>query len=569
MSGENPEIVPKSPEEFQLGSFRFFLQTNELKDKSGNIVRLRHQSTEVLVCLALRHGELVLKTDLIEAVWPDTFVTDDSLGQCIADIRRALGDSAHRIVRTFPKKGYMLVAGPVSENARARLPAPDRVPGNRTSQRRWPARFSALAVMAVLIMALGWWHFRTPETVGAEILGPGLPQEPSIIVLPFENWSDDADLDYLAAGFSTSIRTHLSKFPQLFVIAGSTSVTYKDSPGTVRGIGREMGVRYVLDGSMRRVGDAFVVTTELVETEAERTIWAQQYSFEAGAAHSVQAELVQEVVATLNVVIGEEEMAAMRRRPTESPKAYDLYLRAEAAAQMVTSTGRAEAVDLLNRAIALDPDYLAVHFELSGRYLGLWRFGGAEAPEEAVRLARHHAERALEISRSDYRGHFRLGMLHLFADHNHDLAYAAFLRALKDNPNDADVLYNMGFLRSLMGEAQEAIAWNDKAKRINPRYPGWYNFNAAQSRFFLKEYEEAETLARTAIAQYPKSLAPRRILIAILVETGRLEEAEKEAETYMAINPQFRLSNFHNTPFQHRADQDRYFGAIRAAGIPD
>ena len=236
---------------------------------------------------------------------------------------------------------------------------------------------------------------------------------------------------------------------------------------------------------------------------------------------------------------------------------------------MNTSAGRVEALNLLKEALDADPDYLDAHFELSGRYLSLYRFGGALAPEEAVRLSRHHAERALEIGRSDYRGHFRLGMLHLFAEHDHELAFAAFRRALKENPNDADVLYHMGFLRSLMGEPGEAIEWNDKAKRINPRYPGWYNFNAALSRFFVGDYSEAESLARTGIAEYPTSLAPRRILIVTLVELDRLDDATREVEDYLEISPEFRLANFRNTPFQHTTDHERYFDALRSAGIPD
>ena len=157
----------------------------------------------------------------------------------------------------------------------------------------------------------------------------------------------------------------------------------------------------------------------------------------------------------------------------------------------------------------------------------------------------------------------------MFADHDHDLALVEYRRALDDNPNDPYVLYYMGFLNTLIGEGEEAIEWNNEAKRVNPRYPGWYNYNAAVSHFWIEDYENALLLAKSGIAYSPNGLPPRRALIATLVEMGRLDEAKHEAEEYMTIRPDFRLSTFRNTPFKHQEDQDRYFDALRKAGIPD
>ena len=168
-----------------------------------------------------------------------------------------------------------------------------------------------------------------------------------------------------------------------------------------------------------------------------------------------------------------------------------------------------------------------------------------------------------------YRVQHRLGQLHLFADHNHQLAYGAFQRAVRENPNDPQVLYGMGFLRSLMGEPAEAIEWNNRAKRVNPRYPGWYNFNAALSHFLVRDYEQAILLAKAGISTYPKSLPPRRILIATLAEMGRLEDSQAEAKKLLEIRPDFRVSTHRNTPFMHREDQDRYFGAMISGGLPE
>ena len=142
-------------------------------------------------------------------------------------------------------------------------------------------------------------------------------------------------------------------------------------------------------------------------------------------------------------------------------------------------------------------------------------------------------------------------------------------RAIRDNPNDAYMLYHMGFLRSLMGDGAEGLEWNNRAKRINPRYPGWYDFNAAMCHRMTGDFETAIRIARAGIASYPKAPPPRRILIAALVENGQVDEARVEAEAFLKLYPNFRLSTYRNTPFQHQEDQARYHDAMRSAGLPD
>jgi adenylate cyclase len=431
--------------------------------------------------------------------------------------------------------------------------------------------FAVVAIAVLLAIGIGgvYWQGQSEDTVqsDSDTAALPLPDEPSIVVLPFANLTGDADQEYFVEGFAAAIRTNLSKFPQLFVIAGSTARSV--AKGSARDIGRALGVRYLLDGSLQRSGDTLTVRAELIEAEREQAVWAEEYEFSEDDPFAVQARLTEEIVGTLRVVIEDDVIAAVKRQPTDNLRAYDLYLRATTSKKAPSKEGRLEAIRLLNQAIEMDPDFLAAHFELSGRYLSQLRFGGTDDPDEALRLARQHAVRALQLDPTDYRGNYRLGLVHLFGDHEHELAYADFQRALKKNPNDADILYSMGFLRSLMGEGAEAIEWNNKAKRINPRYPGWYDFNAAMSHFLIKDYDRALVLAKSGMASYPRSLAPRRILIAILVELGRLDEARQQAKKYMEIRPTFRLSTFRNTPFQHQADQDRYYDALRKAGIPD
>lgn len=438
----------------------------------------------------------------------------------------------------------------------------------KAKPRRFALALGAAAAVAVALGGIAAWTLRPDADSGAGD-GLALPDQPSLVVLPFGNSTGADENGYLAEGIGTTVRTQLSKFPQLFIIAGGTAEAIDREKLRIRDIGQELGVRFVLEGSLQRGADGVAVTAELIETEREQAVWADSFQLRADEPFAVQDDIARQIVGTLRVVIEEDAVSRALAAPTGNPRAYDLYLRAMATVNALNIAGRLDAIRLLTQAIGIDPDFFDAHAELSGRYLSLWRFGGSETPDEHLRLARLHAREALRIDPTDYRAQLRSGMIHLFADHDHDLALGAFQRALDRNPNDADVLYYMGFLRSLMGDGAGAIAWNDRAKRVNPLYPGWYDFNAAMSHFLIRDYDRALTLARAGIAAYPKSLAPRRILIATLVEAGRGDDARAEAAAYMEIRPRFRLSAFRNTPFQKAADQERYFGALRLAGIPD
>jgi len=432
-----------------------------------------------------------------------------------------------------------------------------------------------IAAAAIVLLIVGgfvyWSNFSGPtdNAVAVEVSIPALPARPSIVVLPFVNQYDDDEQNYFVDGLTNGIITHLSKFPELFVISSTTAFTYEDKTIRVTDIGRELGVKYVLEGSVQRGADTLNVHVQLIDATTDRHVWAEQYDVPTDEVFQLQGDLISKVVGTLKPTLWNEATAAMSKKSAASLQGYDLYLKALSVWDGYTKEARAESFKLLDQAISISPDFLDAHYAISDRHLGLWRWGNPDDPEESLRLARLHAAKVMEIDQSDYRGHYLQGQLHLFADNDHDLALVEYKRALADNPNDTFILYSMGFLKFLMGEAEEAIKWHIKAKRINPRYPGWYNYNHSLAYVWVKDYEKALVLARTGIAASPKSLPPRRILIVALVEMGRLEEAKQQVSELLAIRPGFRLSTFHNTPFKHQADQDRYFNAMRKAGIPD
>jgi TolB-like protein/class 3 adenylate cyclase len=438
-----------------------------------------------------------------------------------------------------------------------------------TGHRRWLAMAAVLVLGLVAAGGLAWWQpwVPIPEPISAEAMALPLPDKPSIAVLPFANLSGDAEQDYFVDGFTNAIITNLSKFPEFFVIASNSVFTYRGKPVRVSKVGRELGVRYVLEGSFQRVADKVSVHAQLIEAASESHIWAQRYDVAPEEIFDIQNDLSQVIASTLAASVINLETSKVLTKDVTTLAAYELFLRASK-----YKDGKAEVeenVRLLERAIELDPDFHEAYSELAWRYLNLWQFRLADDPDAALKRARESARKAVSLDQNDYRSHWALGQIALVADQDHDFALAEYEKAIALSPNQADVIAMMSIVMSFSGRAEEGVEWLEKAKRLNPYHPVWYDWNAGFVYFMARDYEKAVLGAKKTLAVYPKQISARRILIAAYVETGRMEDAKKVAQEILEIDPGFTLSSVRATPFQHAVDRDRYYGALRQAGLPE
>ncbi len=291
MSGENPEKNLNSSQTVALGEFSFSPATRELHDALGNLVHLRSQSAAVLAYLVDRRGETVSKAELFEDVWDKSFVTDDSLTQCIADIRRALNDTDHCIVQTRPKKGYLLNAA--IPRATAEPPSTPQAPGHRRT-----SKVALVGLMLALVLGVGAYWITAPIRAPALAELP-LPSKPSIAVLAFEDHSVGADADYLSDAIAEGVIADLSRFPELFVIARNSSFSFRDTPTDVTKISKALGVRYLLEGSQQKNGDRLRVTIQLIDAVEGQNLWSQVYNSDLSDVFAVQDEIVRKTVATV------------------------------------------------------------------------------------------------------------------------------------------------------------------------------------------------------------------------------------------------------------------------------
>jgi TolB-like protein/DNA-binding winged helix-turn-helix (wHTH) protein len=452
MSRNQSEIWTKSQGVLPLGAFSFDLEQRELRDAEGQPVALRRQSADVLTDLARHPERTISKGALIEAVCGATAVTDDSLVQCIADIRRTLGPGARDCIRTIPRRGYRL-------DPTAAVPATrHRFPGNR-------AIVAGLALTVVAAAAL--FLLRAGEAPVWTPAGPPLDL-PTVAVLPFANMGGDPERVYFSDGLTEDLTTDLSRFSGLRMISSATSFAYRDAGLPPDAIARELGASHLITGSVRRDGRRVRINATLTEAASGANIWADRYDRDIGGIFDLQDDVRRAIVTALAVELTTGEERRLERQLQIDPDAYDLLLRGLPPLRRFTEEGIAEARHYFRRAIEIDPDYARAHANLALSYgqAMVFRLGGDPS---SVATALREAERAAELDATIPQTQFALAVVHLSA-RNHDAAMEAARQAILLDPSYADGFAVLAQTLAYGGDLKEALTAIRTAKKLNPRY---------------------------------------------------------------------------------------------------
>jgi adenylate cyclase len=396
-----------------------------------------------------------------------------------------------------------------------------------------------------------------------------LPDRPSIAALPFANMSGDPEQDYFVDGMVEDIITGLSRIKWLFVIARNSSFAYRGKSPDIRQVGRELGVRYVLEGSIRRAANRVRITGQLVEAETGRHIWAERYDRALDDVFALQDEITASVVGAIEPSVRQAEIDRVRRKRPDSLDAYDLVLRATPFVDTPMPDGASQALPLLERALALEPDYALAHGYAAWCHEILFHRAGSG--EENRRAAIRHAHAAIIHGRDDAMaltlGGFNIGMV----EHDRAAAREAFEAAAALSPSSA-LTYSMGsIVRAYAGEAERAVEWGEQALRLSPFDPFAFGawLGVAIARFRQGRYEDAANAARKAIQRNPGFSNPHVILAAALVKLGHIDEAKVTAARVLALQPGFRIAEFCvvNDPAPEIAAP--MTAALKAAGLPE
>jgi adenylate cyclase len=396
-----------------------------------------------------------------------------------------------------------------------------------------------------------------------------LPDKPSIAVLPFDNISGDPEQEYFADGMTQDVITDLSKISGLFVIARNSSFSYKGQQVKVRQVAEELGVRYVLEGSVRRAGDEVRINAQLIDATTGGHVWAERYDRELDNIFAVQNAITERIVQALELHLTEKEQEHREKGPkTTSLEAYDLVLKARKLLTRFEHKAAAEARDLLQRAIEIDPSYVEAYSLLGFYYFDEWRVWGRKRDKNLAR-ALELATTAVELSPSEPAPHVLLALVYQWR-REFDAANAAADRALALEPNDAITLSNLGSMLTWAGRSEEALGLLQQAVRLDPFHPPNYMQRLAFASAGVGDYEQCVEVAKRAITLDPNFVGSHVDLALCYAALGAEEEARAAADEIIRTNPRFNLRGYAAyAPYTNELDLKLDVERLRKAGIPE
>ena len=392
-----------------------------------------------------------------------------------------------------------------------------------------------------------------------------LPSQPSVAVLPFANMSADPSQEFFADGLAEDILTGLSRFRDLFVISRNSTFRYKGKAVDVRTVARELGVHFVLEGSVRRAGDMVRVTVQLIDAATDRHVWSERYDRRLEDIFAIQDEVTSSIVATLP---GRVEAAARdraKRKPPENLAAYECVLAGRLLHHRSTRSDNAEALRLLERAIALDPDYAHAHAWKACTLGQAFVYGWGEDAKAIMDAVVEELSIALALDDNDSDVHRILAAVNLAAHRDHEKALYHQERALQLNPNDDLIVVQQGEILTWLGRPQEGIDWILKAMRLNPYHPERFWRHLGRAYFTARRYDEAiKALSRISQPDHTYSA----LLAASHAALENMAAAETHAQEVLRRAPDFRLDDHLAVQhYKHGADLEHYGAALRRAGL--
>jgi adenylate cyclase len=531
---------------FQFEGFTLDIARRSLR-AADRAVQLRPKSLEVLRYLVENADRLVTKEELIKAIWPNVVVTEESLTHCVSEVRQALGDSEQTIIATIPRSGYRFAA-PVLRLAVNASAAPHPAPPEAESAPAW-------------------------SDSGPRLQSP-LLDRPSVAVLPLANLSGDPQQDYFSDGITEDIITELSRFSELLVIARNSSFQYKGKAVDIRQVGRELGARYVLEGSVRRVGDRIRIAAQLIDAMTGAHRWAERYDRELRDVFAVQDEVARAIVVTLAAHVNRAEIERALLKPPAAWEAYEYYLRGtEAFFLHINRRNKGSLYDarrLLEQSLAIDPSYARAAAMLSRTHVLAYTepYDGDYLSSAALDRALELAETAVDLDARLPQARAQLGNV-LIWKRQHDAAIAEFERALALNPNFIDYRYARAL--TFAGEPARAIEVLEAEMRLDPFQPLIYATNwLGEANYSLKRYGEAVRLFHECASRLPNLQWPHFRLAFAYALSGQLEGARKEAAEVLRINPAFTIESWKRLMvFKDPQDAEQRIDGLRKAGLPE
>jgi TolB-like protein/Tfp pilus assembly protein PilF len=562
-------------------------------DEVGTLEALRDHRAEVIDDKIAERGGRIVKTmgDGLLLEFPSVV----NATECAIEIQTAMAERNHdtdedrRIIfRIGINLGDIIVDGEDilgdGVNIAARIEAMSEPGGVALSHRTYEDvrdRLDAVFVdtgehsMKNIARPIRVWQWTPgiPETDGVKtVRTQSLPSErPSIAVLPFDNMSSDPDQEYFADGLAEDIITHLSRFHRLRVTARNSSFTYKGQAVDIKKVGKELGVRYVLEGSVRKSGDRIRVTAQLIDAETGVHVWAERYDRDLEDLFGVQDEITESITGSVAPEFFTAEMGRAKRRDDRSLTTWDAVMRANWFVHQNTKEGAVEARKLLREAIEIDPLYSGAFSSLAGTYVSDILYGWTQSAATSVADALEATQTAISLDKSDALAHATFGAIKIFAKQSDD-AIRALERSIKLNPNLASAHGWLGSAHAFAGQYEPAVESIRHAIYLSPRDPYKAFWLASQliAAFYIGEYDEAIALCREVLDETPDFPSAYRGLTACYSLLDREAEAEAALAVLLRVAPQLTIAQTRaGLPITSPEVLERYLDGLRRAGLPE
>ncbi len=512
-----------------VGAPHFDWQRGKVGPDAHSAVSLRPQSLAVLKMLYDNAGRAVTKDQLMEKVWPNVAVTDDSLVQCITEIRKALGHSNRDLIKTLPKRGYIF-EGP------ANLVEVAGIPPKSSPSKSWVLP----VVLAMGISAVALSMLRSPQPKSVEL--------PAIAVLPFNNLGSDPKGDKFAEMMTEDVITDLSHSKDFAVIARNSTDVYKGKPVDARAVGHDLNVKYVLEGSVEALPGRVRATAQLINTATNSHVWSERFEGQGDDIFAVEADVTNRIATSIlshDAAVANSERSLIRRKPPQQWSAYDAYQAGLEASHKMSAADLPKAEEMFSKAIAIDPNFARAHLGLAWLNLLKLLFGNG-APDVALAKMLTEATKAAALDPDDGEAHAALAQVYSLL-HDQPRMAAEVDRALNLAPNNADILVLTSAFLLQTDRAELAMNNISRALKLNPNYPFWYNTTLFADYFyagnFAKSYDYAREAAKTATVNTD-------FLAMITAQLGKTEESAQARNALMKTDPAWSverlLTNFGN-----------------------
>jgi TolB-like protein len=502
-----------------------------------SLVAVEPQVFDVLQFLLRNRQHVVSKDELIAAVWDGRIVSESTLSSRITAVRHAIGDTGgeQRFIKTLPRKGVRFVGVVREDEETTHISA--------TSIRVEPSK----AVLTI-------------------------PNKPSIAVLPFTNMSCDPDQEYFADGMIEEIITALSRMRWLFVIARNSSFTYKGRNVDVKQVGRELGVRYILEGSVRKASNRVRITGQLIDALSGAHLWADRFEGTLEDIFDLQDRVTENVVGAIAPTVEQAEIERIKQKPTDSLEAYDYFVRGLAGVRQWTKEGNDYALSNFYRSIEFDPDFASAYGWAARCYVQRRAGGWVANLEHTVAEADRLARRAILLGKNDPMALCTAGFA--LADLVEDMEYGNKLidRGLTMNPNLACGWLFSGWVKTSLHEPELAIEHVNAAMRLSPSDPKIFSMHACLglAHFVAGRYSQSLAYAEVAAQEHPGALLPLCIAAASAALAGRIGQAQRAMFNLRQRTPSLSLSSLRSLqPFRRTDDYAKWHEGLRQAGLPE